>query len=213
MFGALRRGNKSTELNLWFKLPDLSTVACGDVFLFSGDGFISRAIQKVTNSYWSHAGIAQTNKIVVESTSLNGRIGVFSRTIEDVILDCVHNDRALAWLPLSTASREKLNAYKTSRFLSYHTGTATRYDFWQAGRAGLSLFNSRESDRRMFCSELVARAHEEGGLYRVNASEVRPVDLSMFNIYDEPILIVARKLTIRNFGSVDPNSFCKRGDK
>jgi hypothetical protein len=71
------------------------------------------------------------------------------------------------------------------------------------------ITRSEEDFSRFFCSELVAAGLEAGGaIQSLNASEVTPVDLCMFSIYEERYyqLKGGRKL-IEGFNSLDPEGW------
>jgi hypothetical protein len=90
------------------------------------------------------------------------------------------------------------------------------YDLPQALRAGVDIYDrlpflnhltsNTEDFTKFFCSELVAAALEEGGcLPRINASEVTPIGLCMFNIYDADYhQIKGDAKSIKGFNSLDP---------
>ena len=60
-----------------------------------------------------------------------------------------------------------------------------------------------------FCSELVAGALEKGGIIKkINASEVTPIDLCMFNLYRRSYFqIKGPKKIIHGYNALDPEGF------
>jgi hypothetical protein len=71
------------------------------------------------------------------------------------------------------------------------------------------LTHSKEDISRFFCSELVAAGLEAGGaIENLNCSEVTPMDLCTFSIYQGTYyqLKGARKL-IEGYNRVDPEGF------
>ncbi|MCH1931309.1 hypothetical protein L9G16_14070 [Shewanella sp. A25] len=175
----------------------------GDVIAFGGKGEFSEIIKLATFSDVSHVGvILQTQVIedaddryfnqIIESTSLNGFNGVnisrFSDRLENY-------DGELWWLPLSDAVRTKLNIKKFYDFLFNQAKARKGYDMPQAIKSALDALDTlpivghgptynKEDFSKFFCSELVAAGLESGGaIGTVNASEVTPIDLCMWQIY------------------------------
>ncbi len=194
----------------------------GDVIAFSGKGDFSEIIKWATKSGVSHVGVILQAKLlvdnqpqagyfnqIIESTSLNGFSGVTISRLSDRF---VNYDGEIWWLPLSKTVREKMDLKKFYDFLLHQEHKP--YDMHQAVFAGLDVFDkipfaeklSRniEDFSRFFCSELVAAGLEEsGGIPRVNASEVTPVDLCMFSIYQEDYYqIKGDAKTIKGYNSV-----------
>lgn len=62
-----------------------------------------------------------------------------------------------------------------------------------------------------FCSELVAAGLEAGGAIKsINASEVTPIDLCMFSLYQPDYYQIKGKISeIRGFNSIDPEGWGK----
>ena len=71
----------------------------------------------------------------------------------------------------------------------------------------LRRIENEEDLENFFCSELVTKALVDGGaLTGVNASEVTPIDMCRFNLYEEEYVQFKGELTrIRGFNSVDPS--------
>lgn len=176
----------------------------GDVIAFSGKGHFSEIIKWATRANVSHVGIILQSKMlgmeegdhrffnqIIESTSLNGFSGVTISRLSDRI-DMYQGE--MWWLPLSGESRDKLNTRVFYDFLLKQDRKA--YDMPQAVKSALDgldnipllgrATHNIEDFSRFFCSELAAAGLEKGGVIsKVNASEVTPVDLCMFSIYDK----------------------------
>jgi len=175
----------------------------GDVIAFSGKANISELIKSVTMSDVSHvAVILQTKALhdktgrffneIIESTTLNGAAGVRTTRLSDSL--SIY-DGEIWWLPLAEQVRkEHFDEEKFYNFLFKQEGKD--YDVWQAVKAGIDLLDSlpfgingptlnKEDFSKFFCSELVAAAFEQAGVTGepINASEVTPIDLCRWRIY------------------------------
>lgn len=198
----------------------------GDVIAFSGKGNVSEIIKLFTKSGVSHVGVVYKTKQVndsdpnrymntlMESTSLDGFSGVIMTLLSDRIK---HYDGNLWWLPLSQASRNKLDLAKFFDFLVKQEGKA--YDTKQAIKSALDALDdapflkdityNKEDFSKFFCSELVAAALEDAGVIRnVNSSEVTPIDLCTFRIYETDYYqLKGMDAPIKGFNSVEPDGW------
>lgn len=174
----------------------------GDIIAFSGKGQFSEIIKWATLSAVSHVGIILQSKLlfddepqsgyfnqVIESTSLNGFSGVSISRLSDRLATY---EGEIWWLPLSDASRAKLNFKAFYDFLLHQEHKP--YDTTQAVKSALDALDAipligdathnKEDFSKFFCSELAAAGLEKGGVIsNLNASEVTPIDLCMFAIY------------------------------
>lgn len=175
----------------------------GDVIAFGGKGEFSEIIKFATFSDVSHVGVILQTQVkddsddhffnqIIESTSLNGFNGVnisrFSDRLEKY-------DGEVWWLPLSDDTRVKLDTKKYYDFLFNQAKARKPYDMPQAIKSALDALDNlpvighgptynKEDFSKFFCSELVAAGLEVGGAVgAVDASEVTPIDLCMWNIY------------------------------
>ena len=159
----------------------------GDMIAFGGKGLVSRVIKFFTRSEVSHVGVVARidehgRVMVMESTSLNGFSGVqlsrLSRRVAEYNGD-------VWWYPLNDSARKDL---KLTRFWNYlWKQDGKKYDKWQAIASAIPIY-AKESENRMFCSELVYGAYEAGGIIRdVNSSELTPEDLRREIIFAERI--------------------------
>ena len=198
----------------------------GDVMAFSGKGNLSEVIKLFTKSGVSHIGVVYKTKQVndadptrymntlMESTSLEGFSGVIMTRLSDRIRDY---DGNLWWLPLSQTSRSKLDTTKFFDFLVKQEGKA--YDTKQAIKSALDALDdvpflrgatyNKEDLSKFFCSELVTAALEDAGVINnVNSSEVTPIDLCTFNIYDADYYqLKGADTLIKGFNSVKPDGW------
>ena len=175
----------------------------GDVIAFGGKGEFSELIKFATFSDVSHVGVILQTQVkddsdahyfnqIIESTSLHGFNGVnisrFSDRLEKY-------EGELWWLPLSNDVHSKLNTKDFYDFLFNQAKGRKAYDMPQAIKSALDALDklpvighgptyNKEDFSKFFCSELVAAGLEAGGaIGTVNASEVTPIDLCMWNIY------------------------------
>lgn len=194
----------------------------GDVIAFSGKGDFSEIIKWATKSEVSHVGVILQSKLliddqpqagyfnqVIESTSLNGFSGVSISRLRDRL---INYDGQIWWLPLGDEVRNKMNLTAFFNFLLNQEHKL--YDLPQAIKAGFDLLDkipmlekftrNTEDFSRFFCSELVAASLEESGaIPRINSSEVTPIDLCMFTIYQkEYYQIYGLPKEIRGFNTI-----------
>ncbi len=200
----------------------------GDVIAFGGKGAFSEIIKMATISPLSHVATVFQTKVavddgtdrffnqVIESTSLNNFNGVSINRLSDRIK---HYKGNVWWLPLRKDLRKDVEAHKKFfDFLFDKAQRRIRYDMPQAVKSALDLLDSikgptynKEDFSKFFCSELVAAGLEAAGVVgTVNASEVTPVDLCRWNIYEEDYyqLKVDKKLKkIKRYNKMDPNQW------
>lgn len=194
----------------------------GDVIAFSGKGDVSEIIKWATKSDVSHVGVILQSKLlidekpqagyfnqVIESTSLNGFSGVSISRLSDRL---VNYDGEIWWLPLDDGIRDRMNLTAFYDFLLHQEHK--EYDLPQAIKARFDLLDKMpflekitrnvEDFSRFFCSELVAAGLEESGaIPRINASEVTPIDLCMFSIYQRDYYQIHGLLKeIRGFNTI-----------
>lgn len=172
----------------------------GDVIAFAGNGPVSEIIMRTTQSNVSHVGvILQSEPVagepgsgtfqVIESTSLDGRVGVTISRLSERIQSY---EGKVWWLPLRDSVRQRMDVEAFRQFLLQQEGKP--YDVPQAIMSGLDQLDdsellerathASEDFERFFCSELVAAALEASrAIAPLNASEVTPIDLCMFSIY------------------------------
>ncbi|WP_372872831.1 hypothetical protein [Shewanella sp.] len=173
----------------------------GDVVAFGGRAPFSLLTKFMTQSAVSHVGVILQTKVledssgrffnqIIESTELNGFTGVQINRFSERM----SYDGDIWWLPLCPELRE--TSFDQRRFYDFLFNQAKDrkvFDISQALMSAFDLFDGikgpgyNERDySRFFCSELVAAAFEEAGLAgSVNASEVTPVDLCRWRIYDK----------------------------
>jgi len=199
----------------------------GDVIAFGGKQNFSQVIKTVTRSEVSHVGVILQSRLVtdpedadrfvnqiIESTSLNGKSGVQINRMSDHI-DAYKGE--ILWLPLSQGIRSKLNAVEFYNFLLKQNDK--KYDILQAMFSALDrmddlplvggITHNREDFSKFFCSELVSAGLEAGDVIEtINASEVTPIDLCQFNLYDSTYYqLKGEEKTIRAYNSLNPEGW------
>jgi hypothetical protein len=178
----------------------------GDVIAFGGKGHFSEIIKFATFSSVSHVGVILQTKIpednterffnqIIESTSLNGFNGVNVSRFSDR-LDTYEGE--LWWLPLKKEIRN--NSFDQKKFYNFLFNQAKDrkpYDIPQALESAIDALDNlpfgihgpaynKEDFSKFFCSELVSAGLEiAGAVGSVNASEVTPIDLCRWNIYED----------------------------
>jgi hypothetical protein len=170
----------------------------GDVIAFSGKAHLPEFIKWATCSTVSHVGVIFQSRLLIEgerqhqimeSTLLNGFLGVITSRLDDRIESY---EGSVWWLPLSETVRRKMDLEKFQTFLLQQEGKP--YDVPQAIKSALDtqedhpllgqVTHNIEDFSKLFCSELVAAALEaSGAISHLNASEVTPIDLCRFAIY------------------------------
>lgn len=178
----------------------------GDVIAFGGKGNLSEIIKLATLCTVSHVGVILQTKVVdddtdrffnqiIESTSLHGFTGVSISRFSDRLSNYSGD---IWWLPIRQDLWEKQFDQKAFyNFLFNQAREQKGYDMPQAIKSALDALDelpfglrgpgyNKEDFSRFFCSELVAAGLEEAGTVpTINASEVTPIDLCRWNIYEE----------------------------
>lgn len=196
----------------------------GDIIAFGGKGHFSDIIKWATRSSVSHVGIILQSKLligdkpqdgyfnqIIESTSLNGFSGVSISRLSDRI---EVYDGEIWWLPLGHDVREKLNLKRFYDFLIHQHKKP--YDMPQAVKSALDALDkvplvnkatyNIEDFSKFFCSELAAAGLEAGSaIGTLNSSEVTPIDLCMFSIYQNDYFqLEGEEKDIRAFNTISP---------
>lgn len=202
-------------------------IAPGDIIAFSGKGNASDIIKWATRSSVSHVAVVLKSKIfinndtendffneIIESTSVNGYSGVLRSRLSDKLKEY---DGEAWWLPLSDTVKDNLNLRNFYDFLLNQDKKP--YDLPQAINSSLDILDKNslissvtyniEDFSRFFCSELVVAGLEAGGVINsINSSEVTPIDLCMFSIYQQNYYqIKGTDKDIRGYNSLPPDGW------
>ena len=177
----------------------------GDVIAFGGKDHFSEIIKFATFSDVSHVGVILQTKIrgdnterffnqIIESISLNGLNGVSISRFSDRLATY---EGELWWLLLSEKTRKNFNQKKFYNFLFNQAKERKAYDMPQAVKSALDTLDTlpfgangpcynKEDFSKFFCSELVAAGLEIArAVDTINASEVTPIDLYRWDVYED----------------------------
>lgn len=178
----------------------------GDVIAFGGKSHFSEIIKLATFAPVSHVGVVLQTKIVadnterffnqiIESATINGFSGVSISRFSDRVAD---SEGELWWLPLREDIRaRRFNQTAFFDFLFGQAAARVEYDTPQAIKSAIDVADNlpfgahgpafnKEDFSKFFCSELVAAGLEKAGAVdSLNASEVTPIDLCRWNIYQD----------------------------
>lgn len=199
----------------------------GDMIAFSGKGNFSEIIKWATRASVSHVGvILQSNLLIagepqagmfnqiIESTSLNGFSGVSISRLSDR-LDTY--DGEIWWLPLRQTIWNEMDKTKFYNFLIHQE--RKEYDMPQAVKSALDALDqvpvlgratkNIEDFSRFFCSELVTAGLEAAGaISHINASEVTPIDLCHFSLFENNYYqLKGDRKEIRGYNALDPTGW------
>lgn len=200
----------------------------GDVIAFGGKGHFSEVIKFATCSDVSHVGVILQTRIqedktkrffnqIIESTSLNGFNGVNISRFSDRLATY---DGELWWLPLKEELRQ--GAFNQEAFYDFlFQQNRKGYDTPQAVKSAVDALDelplgmhgpgyNREDFDKFFCSELVAAGLEAAGsVGKVNASEVTPIDLCRWNIFEDKYFQLKgdRTKRISRFNTATPSDW------
>jgi hypothetical protein len=198
----------------------------GDVIAFGGKGGFAGVIKWATVGTVNHVAIVLESGspqngemtptphdvIIIEATSaLDEYSGVNVRPLEERV---ENHQGQVWWLPLNESVRQSLNVGELQGFLRQQIGK--NYDSVQALRSAPDevedvpllrrLTRNPEDYARFFCSELVAAGLKAaGGIERLNPSEVTPMDLCSFAIYQARYhQLKGDRMLIEGYNSYDP---------
>jgi len=200
----------------------------GDVIAFGGKGHFSEIIKMATFSSVSHVGTVLQTQIpeddsgrffnqIIESATVRGFSGVNISRLSDRLDEY---DGEIWWLPLSDEIRQqRFNQKAFFDFLFQQAKEKKPYDMPQAVGSAIDALDSlpfgiegpghnREDFSKFFCSELVAAGLEvSGATGSINASEVTPVDLCRWNIYQDYYQIKGESKAISRFNTASPSDW------
>jgi len=188
----------------------------GDVIAFGGDSLLSGIIKGITRSGVSHLAVVMKKSksdgegdlvSLVESTGIDDFTGVqvtrLSKRME------YHGE--IWYMPLRQSLYDKFDDNDFREFLFEQVGKP--FDVGQGFNAAADALDqlpgglgyNKEDFSKFFCSELVAAALEASGVVGpINASEVTPIDLCRWDIFEEDYFQIkgeAKPVTRRNTGN------------
>ena len=195
----------------------------GDVIAFGGKALFSTVVKGVTDSKSvTHVGIIVQstyeplstdedqrkfiNRIMESDKSPDGRVCITERLLSQRVQTYRGE---MWWLRLREDIRKRINPHNFTQFVFLQQGKP--YDLPQAIKAGIDFADesgltlNQENFSKLFCSEFVAAALKKAGvLKKINASEVTPIELCQYQIYDPCYVIFnGEKKEIEDFNSCD----------
>lgn len=200
----------------------------GDVIAFSGKTHFSEIIKFATCSAVSHVGVVLHTRIpdaepgrffnqIIESTTINQFSGVSISRLSERI---EHYQGDLWWLPLrKTLRKTRFNSQQFYEFL--FNQSKKPYDLPQALLSAVDTLDklpfdthgpgyNNEDFSKFFCSELVAAGLEAAGTVgKINASEVTPIDLCRWAIYEKNYYLLkgTGSKSISRFNTASPKDW------
>ena len=176
----------------------------GDIIAFGGNSLFSRWTKLTTRSAVTHIAIVMQTKMrdeasgryfnqVMEATVYDGKKGVMTNRLSER----VHTyDGDMWWLPLGESARDMFEQNKHEFFNFMFDQEGKAYDVLQLFGSAVDAVDShpilgsisynQEDFSSWFCSELIAEGLETAGIINsVNASEVTPVDICRFSIFEQ----------------------------
>lgn len=195
----------------------------GDIIAFSGKGFVYDIVKWATRSNITHVAIVLQSKLLINDEP---QVGYFNQIIESrsegILISRLSEriksyDGEIWWLPLKESIRKKMNLKKYFDFLFHQRHKP--YDLPEALKSGIDLFDNTpllekftynvEDFSKFFCSELAAAALEASeAIPNLNASEVTPSDMCMFNIYSEDYYQLKKEnQRIKGYNTISPEGW------
>lgn len=199
----------------------------GDIIAFGGNSLFSKWAKLTTRSRVTHVAVVLKTQIldqqsdryfnqVIEATSYNNQSGVMVNRISDRLASY---DGDMWWLPLHPEKRSALEAKKDDFFDFLFAQKDMNYDIWQLFGSAVDFTDDLPLLKKLshnspdfsswFCSELVAAALEVANVVtNVNASEVTPIDLCRFDIFDNRyVQLKGEDTPITGFNSLPPDGW------
>lgn len=188
-------------------------IETGDVLGFGGRGAASIVIKTVLRTNVSHVGMVMRSvsntgerlNQIIESTTLDNYSGVVVNRLSNRLREY---DGDVWWLPLKKEFREKAKGKEAYQWMKKQKGKP--YDTRQAIGSGLDfLINNKEDFSKLFCSELISAFYEKVGIIdEINSSEVTPIDLCMFNLYEKDYYqLKGKKKEIKGYNTIPPGDW------
>ncbi len=196
----------------------------GDLVIFSGNAWISKAIKLFTASPVTHCGIvrwaadpgivgniatAYDHAFVTQSTITQEIDGPQTTSLRSIIVDDYKGKVDVAWLPLHPRVRSQIDAFKFYQFIGAIEDHA-HYD-----KAGLGLYAAKDlpivgplikqspNPYEYFCSAYAIAIYEACGVIRgINSRKVSPQGLCEMGIWDHQQNIFGKDIKIKGFNTL-----------
>ena len=177
----------------------------GDVIAFAGTGFGSWWIQMCSKANVNHVATVLKRHTSSEADRYDLEVieSVFHRDgfsgVRTIIASELINNYPgkVWWLPLGKIERAKLNSNIDLFYRCMLRQKGKDFDFTTAALSVFDQFDrigwtyAEEDFSRFFCAELVAFGLEQCGVLQpLNASEVTPIDMCRFSIYDDFYVLI-----------------------
>lgn len=203
----------------------------GDIIAFGGNSLFSKWTKLTTRSVVTHTAVvididhsATFNQSgacrLMEATSYRGKRTVMENCAFERISGY---EGDIWWLPLSKQFRLSVKANRAQFIQFLKKQRHKKYDIWQLFGSVVDrtdatpllkkLTWNKEDLSELFCSELVAKGLEYAGVLKdINASEVTPIDICRFNIYQKGyVQIKGQDTHIEGFSSLLPDNWGQEG--
>ncbi len=196
----------------------------GDLVIFSGNAWISKAIKLFTASPVTHCGVVRwaadpgivgniatvyDHAFVTQSTITQEVDGPQTTSLRSIIVDDYKGKVDAAWLPLHPRVRSQLDAFKFYQFIGAIEDHA-HYD-----KAGLGLYAAKDlpivgplikqspDPYEYFCSAYAIAIYEACGVIRgINSRKVSPQGLCEMGIWDHQVNIFGKDIKIKRFNTL-----------
>ncbi len=196
----------------------------GDLVIFSGNAWISRAIKLFTASPVTHCGVvrwaadpaivgniatAYDHSFLTQSTITQEVDGPQTTSLRSIIVDDYKGKVDVAWIPLHPRVRAELDAFKFYQFIGAIEDHA-HYD-----KAGLGLYAAKDlpivgplikqspNPYEYFCSAYAIAIYEACGVIRgINSRKVSPQGLCEMGIWDRQHNIFGKDIKIKGFNTL-----------
>ncbi len=196
----------------------------GDLVIFSGNAWISKAIKLFTASPVTHCGVVRwaadpsmvgapstpyNHAFVTQSTITQEVDGPQTTAMGSIVDDDYKGKVDVAWLPLSRDARSTFDAFKFYQFIGAIEDHA-HYD-----KAGLGLYAAKDlpiigplikqspNPYEFFCSAYAIAIYEACGVLRgINSRKVSPQGLCEIGIWDRQERIFGKDIRIKGLNTL-----------
>ncbi len=193
----------------------------GDLVIFSGNAWISKAIKLFTASPVTHCGVVRwaadaafigsdhtpyDHAFLTQSTITQEVDGPQTTALGSIVGDDYRGKVDAAWLPLSDEARKSFDAFKFYRFIGDIEDHA-HYD-----KAGLGLYAAKSlpivgplikqhpKTTAFFCDAYAIAIYEACGVLRgINGRKVSPQGLCEMKLWDRQVNIFGKDIKIKGF--------------
>ena len=180
----------------------------GTVLAFADDSIVSNTIEFFTHSNIAHVAVVTqrigNDYLIVEAATFESGDHVGAMLLSERIKE-YEVTKGNIWQLNLTPANQKIIADNRDLFRLFLYRLLNKdYDLFGAIGAGLDVINNNEDDKKLFCSELITMAFKYIGILpkNINSSEVTPIDLCSYKLYDRCMQICGTNQIIKNFNTV-----------